>query len=84
MQFAAMFLQASGIVVQLLIEKKLGEWGVSEGKRKIVVLGWVLLWATPTACMITGDVARSGMFEVKILPVSVIELLENKMRWMKT
>jgi hypothetical protein len=74
MQFAGMFLQAPGIILQLLIERMLKAWGMRDGVRKTLVLVWVILWATPTAYMVTGDVARSGMFQVKILPLSVIDL----------
>lgn len=72
--------QGIGIGLQELLVWLLVKRGVGNVKRKTMIFGFVWIWAYFTTPLFLADLAASGAFQLKLLPVSVVGLLLGR-RW---
>lgn len=72
--FLSFAVQGVGISLQQLLSSFLEKKGVGERVKKGMVLGLSVVWAYGTMYVFLGDLAASGAFRLKLVPVSVIGL----------
>ncbi|KAF8863489.1 hypothetical protein BDZ45DRAFT_738068 [Acephala macrosclerotiorum] len=72
--FIAFTSQAIGIVFQILLDVLLEILEVEQVKRKASILLYSVVWAYFTMYVFLGDLAASGAFKLKLVPVSVFGL----------
>lgn len=70
--FQAFTSQAIGITLQILLDFVLETLHVRNSKRKAFILLYSVVWAYLTMHVFLGDLAASGAFKLKLVPVSVI------------
>jgi hypothetical protein len=73
--FAGFAVQSIGVAAQEMITMLMVEGKVGPDVRQVVTIAFWWFWGWLTAPMVIGDMAACGLFQAKVMPYSIVNLV---------
>jgi hypothetical protein len=73
--FAGFAVQSIGVAAQEMITMLMVKGKAGQGARQVVTIAFWWFWGWLTAPMVIGDMAACGLFQSKVMPYSVVNLV---------